>query len=788
MQKIIIAIFFVLMPVIAYCQYQVSGVITDFQNSNSIPNATIINVNTKKGVISDINGKYIFNLPKGKHKLYVSYTGYETLFLNFSLTADTIINLKLNFSQKQLDAVVISAKRENERITNDITGMASLSIEEIKNIPAFLGEIDVIKAMQLLPGVTSASEGSSGISIRGGSPDQNLILMDGAKIYNASHAMGFFPLFNYDALDNVTLYKGDIPIDQGGRLSSMIDIEMKDGDKQKYNVVGGIGLLSARLTVDGPIIKDKMSFLVSGRRSWFDLFLPLAKDEFIKDTRMYFWDLSGKISYDINKKNRISISSYAGNDVADIGAAGMRATYGNRLVSFNWIHNFNEKWYSKLSANYVKYIVGMGIESGDIEINMDANIQDMGLKYDVSYLPNKNHHIEFGYQSSFYIFEPGDMEQIIKSSDSEMVVDSTGEFVNLSTKMTLPRMYGLENALYIGNTQKVGKHLSLRYGLRASSFSNIGPDKVYTFNDNYYVTDTNTYGKGDFYHTSWALEPRIGVNVIINNANSIKFNYSRTAQYVQLAQNTAAGLPQDRWFPSNPNIKPQIADMFALGYFRNWADNEWETSIEVYYKILHNVIDFKDHASLMVNDLMYGDLRTGKGWATGGEILIKRTKGIVTGWVSYTLSRSMRTIEGINDGRPYLSPFDRTHNFAITLNYNITKRLQLGATWVYYTGTPYTVPVGKAEVEGTIIPVYSDRNAFRMPDYHRLDIGLTIRPKEKPTRKWDYDFNISIYNVYNRANAWTIAFKNDPDNPNETYAEMSYLFGLIPSFTFNFRF
>jgi hypothetical protein len=763
----------------------IKGCVQDSSTSEPLSYAIVSVIAENIAVHTDDKGMFELSLPTKQHELTITYLGYKkrTITISSPQTSPLVCNLESDpFSLK---SVTVYGKSKVNQINRTLSGGDVMNMKMIRRIPAFLGEVDIIKAMQLLPGVTSTSEGSSGFSVRGGAPDQNLVMLEHAPIFSTSHAMGFFPLFNNDAIEKVTIYKGDIPVEYGSRLSSILDIELKDGSMTDYSIKGGIGMLSTRISVDGPIIKDKLSFLVSGRRSYFDLFLPLASEPELKSTRMYFWDLSGKLTYKMNNNNRLTFSSYGSNDVMDMGTMGMRASYGNRLTSLEWEHDFNDKLHAKLSLNYIKYICNMDIKSGELGISSAIGMENAGIKYDFDYKTNENHNLSFGYQGTLHMFEPGDFTQSVGGG---LITDANGNPLDVSYSEFLPRMYGIENALYIGNRQKLTPRLSLQYGLRTSSFSNIGDDNVFYYDKDYAVADSIQYGKGEIYHTDWSFEPRIGVDFSINDNNSIKFNYSRTTQYVQLAQNSAAGLPQDRWFSSNPNIKPQMANMFTLSYFRDLFDDSWEFSTELYYKDLHNVIDFKDHASLMVNEKMYGELRTGTGKAYGAEFLIKRTKGALNGWISYTLSRATRKINTINDGRSYLAPYDRPHNLSVVLNYEINDRLDLAATWVYYTGTPYTVPVGKAEVEGLIIPIYSDRNAFRLPDYHRMDLSLNIRPKKESKNRGKYDFNVSVYNVYNRANAWYITYKTDEDNPKKTYAELSYLFGFIPSVTYNFYF
>ena len=768
-----------------YSQNIIKGRVQDNLNVEPLAYAVVSVESTKLAVQTDSKGMFELNLPTKKHQITVTHLGYKTQTFAVKAPLTTPLICSIESDSYSLESVTVYGKSKVNQITRTSLGGDAMNMEMIRRIPAFLGEVDIIKAMQLLPGVTSTSEGSSGFSVRGGAPDQNLVMLEHAPILSTSHAMGFFPLFNNDAIEKVTIYKGDIPVKYGNRLSSILDIELKDGNMTDISVNGGIGVLSTRISVDGPIVDNKLSFLVSGRRSYFDLFLPLAPDEAMKTTRMYFWDLSGKLTYDINADNRLSLSSYASNDVMDMGMMGMRATYGNRLTTMSWERTHNQKLKSELSANYIKYICNMDIESGELALNSSIGMENVGLKYDFTYKPNENHELSFGYQGTLHMFEPGDFTQTIGGG---LITDENGDPVDMGMSVFLPRMYGVENALYIGNRQKINSRVSIQYGVRASTFSNVGSDKVFYFDQNFAVSDSTKFSKGEVYHTDWSLEPRAGVDFTINKNNSLRFNYARTTQYVQLAQNSAAGLPQDRWFSSNPNIKPQMANMYTIGYFADLFDDSWEASVELYYKDLYNVIDFKDYANLMVNEQMYGELRTGSGKAYGAEFLLKRTKGPLTGWISYTLARATRKIDGINEGRTYLAPYDRTHNLSIVLNYEINDRLDLAATWVYYTGTPYTVPIGKAEVEGLIVPIYSDRNAFRLPSYHRMDLSLNIRPKKESKYRGRYDFNVSIYNLYNRANPWYVTYKTEKDNPKVTYAEMSYLYGFIPSLTFNFYF
>lgn len=751
----------------------ISGSIKDASNGEQLLGATVLVKELKTGTATNMYGFYSLSLIPGKYTLVFSYIGYQSVEKTIELKSNLTLNIELKSAQNELQGVVITEKRSNENVTKNEMSVVRMDAKTIRQIPAFMGEVDIIKAMQLLPGVQTTSEGASGFSVRGGSPDQNLILLDEATVYNASHLLGFFSVFNNDAIKDVKIYKGDIPMNYGGRLSSVLDVRMNDGNDKHFEGTGGIGNISSRLTLEGPLLKDKTSFILSGRRTYFDLFLPLSSDEKIRDNTLYFYDFNAKIAHTINENNRIYLSGYFGRDVFNNNFS--RLNSGNQTFTLRWNHLFSKKIFSNFMFIYSKYDYYLGTPDGEAySFDWRSKMRDYGFKSDFTLYANPNNTVKFGVSSIYHIFEPGSA----KGTGSQ-------SFFN---EFTVPSSYALENGIYIGNDQKVNDKLTLKYGLRVSMFNNVGPATIYNYNNNFEAIDSTVYKSGDFYKTYAGLEPRFGISYTINDKSSVKASYSRTNQYIQLAQNSTSGTPLDVWFPSSPNVKPQISDQIALGYFRNFLGNYIETSVEVYYKTMQNSIDFKDHAELLLNEKLEGELRYGKSSSKGLEVLVKIPEGRLNGWISYTLSKTDRNFADINNGKTYLAYYDKPHNMSVVLNYEISKRTSLSSTWIYYTGAPVTFPTGRAEIGGKIVPIYSERNAYRMPDYHRLDLSLTIKGKQKPNKKWSHEWNFTIYNAYGRKNAWTINFVQDKDNPSVTYAEKTYLFSIIPAVTYNFKF
>jgi len=752
-------------------KYTVIGKVSDKNDGESLVGATVYIKEMKTGTTTDQYGRFSLTLPQGTYNLVFSFIGYTSYSREIKLDKDFSLKIELSTEQKELQEVVVKSDRTDQNVVKPEMSVFKMDIHTIQKIPALMGEVDVIKAIQLLPGVQSVSEGSSGYSVRGGAPDQNLILLDEATVYNASHLMGFFSVFNNDAVKDVKLYKGDIPANYGGRLASVLDVRMDEGDSKGFEVNGGIGIIASRLTVEGPIKKERCSFIVSGRRTYADLFLPLSSNKALQNNRLYFYDINAKINYVINDNNQVFLSGYFGRDVFSNQFS--RMSWGNGTGTFRWNHVFSKKLFFNFTAVYSDYRYLLGTPSGATNsFDWNADLRDLGIKGDFSWYLNTNNTLHIGGAVTYHMINPGKAS----GTGSETVF----------TTIQVPKNYSIESGVYATNEQKFGTHLVATYGLRLSLFQNIGPGTVYHYTPTHVAIDSSVYKTGVIYNTYGGIEPRIGLMYQFNEKSSVKTSYARTYQYLQLAQNSSAGTPLDIWFPASPNIKPQIGDQVALGYFRNFRRNTIETSVEVYYKWMQNVIDFKNFAQLLLVDTLEGQVRTGKGYSYGIEFLVRLNEKIVSGWVSYTYSRSFRQIPEIQ-ANPYPAPYDKPNNISVVLNFQLAKRWSISANWVYATGAPVTFPTGRATIAGKIIPIYSDRNAYRYPDYHRLDLSVTFASKEKPHRKFTWDLNFSVYNAYDRHNTWSINFVQDNVDPNTTYAEKIYLFGIIPSVTFNFH-
>lgn len=750
-----------------------SGYIRDKTNGELLIGVSVYCTELKTGAVTNVYGFYSFSLAPGKYNIRYSYIGFEGQEMDLQIDKNLTSYVNLQPVESKLGVVVITGKRTDENVRAPEMSMVKMDIKTIRKVPALLGEIDVIKVLQLLPGVQSTSEGATGFSVRGGSSDQNLILLDEATIYNASHLMGFFSVFNNDAIKNVALYKGDMPAAYGGRLSSLLDVRMKDGNAKNFALTGSVGTVSSKLTLEGPLGSERTTYLVSGRRTYADLFLPLAKDESVKDSKLYFYDCNLKLTHVINENNRVYLSGYAGRDIFQNKFAFVG--FGNQTGSLRWNHLFSKKLFFNLSAIFSNYNYELSTPEGNAtSFKWTSKTRDYSARFDFSYYLTNTHTLRFGATSMLHQFKPG-------------TATSTGS-ESAFTDFILPDQHALEHSLYVSDEYKATPKLTLKYGLRFALFQNIGPGTYYNFDNEYNVIDSTVYSKGDIFNTYSSFEPRFAFTYLVNSISSIKGSYSHTAQFITLAQNSTAGTPLDIWFPATPNVKPQLCDQATIGYFRNFNKNMNEVSTEIYYKNYSNVIDFCDHASLLLNPHLEGELRIGKGNAYGIETMVRKDEGKLTGWISYTYSRSFRVVPEINDGNRYNAPYDKPHAVNIVANYEISKRLSVSATWVYATGLPVTFPTGRAVVGNAILPIYSSRNAYRMPAYHRMDLSVTLLGKEKPGKRWHGEWNFSVYNAYNRHNAWSINFINDSADPKITYAEKTYLFAVIPSLTYNFKF
>jgi hypothetical protein len=722
--------------------------------------------------VSDANGDYSIQFEKkGFYTVSASYIGFSEESKKIDLRQDQTVNFFLE-NNLQLDEVLVTSKALNERVKTLTMGVEKLSAAEIKQMPALMGEVDVIKAIQLLPGVQTASEGGSGFSVRGGSPDQNLILIDNTTVYNASHLMGFFSIFNNDVLSGLDLYKGDLPVKYGGRISSLLDVRTKSDPPERFNGIGGIGLISSRLTLEGPV-GERTSWLVGGRRSYADLFLKFSSNEALRKSSIYFYDFNAKMMHRFSNKDIVDISGYYGKD--NFGAEAGDFYYGNGAFSTSWRHICSDILSSRISFHVSKYDYGLESKLEGSRAMWKSSITDYMLRADMTHSISDLWNLTYGLSSVLHRFKPG-YARISTSSEAAAAVEYEVEGSD-----------ALEHGVYLANEQRFSDRLSVKYGARLSAFQNMGKGTVYHYDEDYEATGSTVYKSGEIYHTYVAVEPRLGWVWQLCENSSLKGNYVHNVQFMQLANNSASGSPLDIWFPAGPNIKPQVVDMFSAGYFRNLADNMYETSVEVYYKNQKNVIDFAEHANLMLNKNLESEVRTGKGKAYGAEFMVRKNKGRLTGFVNYTLSRSERTIPEVNRGKTYLSPYDKTHSLNIVANYEWSKKISFSAIWVYATGNPTTYPSGRFEIDGEYFPIYSGRNEYRRPDYHRLDLSFTYIPKPDSKKRWRSEWNVSLYNAYGKKNPWMIMYDQQEDT-GLPYAEMIYLFGIVPSVTYNFKF
>jgi hypothetical protein len=751
----------------------ISGFVKDAADGSMLTGVTVQETGYKTGTSTNTNGFYSVTIPQGSYELQFSYIGYKTFKKRGNSQKNLTLDVSLDPDETKLGEIFVEAKRADANVSKPAMSIVELDAKTIRAVPSLLGEVDLIRVIQLMPGVQTTSEGSTGFSVRGGTADQNLILLDEATVYNASHLMGFFSVFNNDAVENVTLYKGDVPAAYGGRLSSLLDVQMKNGNPKQFGFTGSIGTVSSKLTLEGPLFSDKTTILVAGRRTYADLFLPFAKEEDVRDNKLYFYDLNLKLSQKINENNRLYLSGYRGRDIFKNQFSSI--AFGNETASLRWNHLFSEKLFFNMSLIYSRYKYDLGTpDEGTGSFRWLSELADYSMRFDLTQYISDKHKLRYGTAITNHRLSPGEVSGIGGGSGNS-------EFI-------LPSSLSYESCLYISDDYTISHNLTLKLGLRISAFSNAGPATVYNYDQYYNPTDSSVYEQGRIFHTYARAEPRLAFTYLLNENSSVKGSYSHTAQYLTLAQNSTAGTPLDIWFPASPNVEPQVCDQFAAGYFRNFKKNIYEASAEVYYKDLRKLIDFRDHAQLFLNPYLEGELRIGKGYSYGIETIIRKNEGRLSGWISYTFSRSFRIVPEINNGRRYVSPYDKPNNFNFVFNYEFLKRWVASATWIYATGLPVTFPTGKAVVGNAIIPIYSDRNSYRMEDYHRLDLSVTLKGKVKTGSKWQSEINLSVYNAYNRHNAWAINFVSDPADPYVTYAEKTYLFAIIPALTYTIRF
>ncbi len=767
---ILISLLFISFQGISQQKFTISGTIKSKKTGETIIGASIRLLNQNAGIASNEYGFYAFTLASGDYVLEVSAIGKKNDTISIILDKDIKMNFSLTDADKVLDEVTVRTSRGGRTISGTQMGIEKLSISEIKNIPVLLGEKDVLKTIQLLPGIKSAGEGNAGFFVRGGSADQNQILLDEANVYNATHLLGFFSTFNSDAIKDITVYKGGMPAQYGGRLSSVLDIKMNDGNNQDFNVSGGVGLISAKLNVEGPIQKDKSSFLVTGRRTYIDLFLKASPDSTIKDSKLYFYDLNAKMNYELGEKDKIFISGYFGKDKLGFGEQ-FGINWGNATGTLRWNHIFNKKLFSNTSLIYSNYDYEIQIRSGTNDLTIFSQIRDWNLKQDYQYNLNNKNNLRFGWNTTYHTVRPGEITASQTSS--------------LASKKQQER-YSLESALYFTNNWKATDKLNIAYGARLTAFNVLGKGDFYSLNNKGEIIDTTSFTQGDIVQTYWNLEPRLALGYQFNNSTSIKAAYVRNVQNMHLISNSTSSQPTDKWISSSNNIKPEISDQVSLGYYKNLTGNNYELTVEAYYKNMQNQIDYRDGADVFSNDAIETQLLYGNGRAYGIEMMLRKKTGKLTGWLSYTLSKTERQIDGINNNEWYNARQDRTHDIAIVGMYQLNKKWNLSASWIYYTGDAITFPNGKYIVGGQTAYLYTNRNGYRMPSYHRLDLGATLQLKQ--TKKWSSELAFSLYNAYGRENAYTITFRDNKDNPDKTEAVQTSLFRWIPSVSYNFKF
>tara|TARA_B110000263_G_scaffold115626_1_gene100779 strand:- start:24 stop:2405 length:2382 start_codon:yes stop_codon:yes gene_type:complete len=776
--------------ILAQTNYTISGYVQDNESGENLIGVSIYDKNTFKGTVTNQYGFYSLTLGQGKYDITFSFIGLESVTKNITLSKDVRINISLESNSILTDEVIVTGEKLDKNVTSSNMSQVKIEVNNIKQLPVIFGEVDVLKSAQLLPGITSNGEGSSGLYVRGGGPDQNLILLDEAVVYNASHLFGFFSVFNADAIKDINIIKGGMPAEYGGRLSSVLDITMKDGNNKKYELDGGLGLLSSRLTLQGPIQKNKSSFIISSRRTYIDVLSKPFLNKIDPETGepnafagsgYYFYDLTTKINYRISDKDRLYLSGYFGRDVfsfvnSDNGFA-IEIPWGNATGSLRWNHLFNDKLFMNTSLIFSDYRFEFNLAQSDFEFKIFSGINDWNTKVDFLYQPNQRHTIKFGTNYTYHEFTPGNATG--RAGDVEFAQDE------------IFRQYSNEGAIYFSDDFELSDDIKINAGLRYSSFQHNGD--VSLFN---YIKNDLTLSSDNYRH----IEPRLSLRYKLNTTSSIKAAYTENYQYVHLASTSSVSLPTDLWVPSSSGIKPKFARQYALGYFKNLNDNMYETSLEAYYKEMTNLIEYREGYLPEDNTNSSGDdsFTFGDGESYGIEVLLKKIKGKTTGWIGYTLSKTTRYFDEVNNGIPFPAKYDRRHDLSITATHKLSKSWVLSGVFVYASGNSITLPTERYVIGGDIYTQFTSRNGFRVDPYHRMDIGATYTPSKK-NKKFKSSWNFSIYNVYSRKNPYFIYFAlegldDNEENQNiqngnvEPKAYQVSIFPILPSITWNFNF
>jgi hypothetical protein len=751
-------------------KFSLHGAVRSAKSGESIIGATISVVGTSTATTTNEYGFYSLTLEEGHYSLQFSAIGLRTRQVAVDLAKDSELSVALEEESRELAPVTVTASTTAMSRKAPQMSMERINVQSVRNLPVIFGERDILKTIQLLPGVKSAGEGNSGFYVRGGTADQNLILLDEAPVYNPSHLLGFFSTFNSDAIKNVTLYKGGMPAQYGGRLSSVVDIKMNEGNNQDIDVSGGIGLIASRLMVEGPLQKGRSSFLISGRRTYADLFLRLLGDSSLRRVRLYFYDLNTKVNFKLGGKDQLYLSGYFGRDVlSQKELAGI--DWGNATSTMRWNHLFNEKLFSNTSLIYSNYDYEIITNTEATQYHIRSRIRDWNLKEEVQWYVDNRNTVSFGVNSIYHTIKPG---EISVGTDVGTLSDN------------LQDRYSVESAVYASNSWKASDKWNVSYGLRLSAFSILGEGDYYNVNTDGEVTDTMHYGRGEVVKTYIEPEPRISASYQLSHNSALKVSYTRNTQNLHLLSSSTSASPTDKWVANTNIIKPEKADQMAAGYYRTLSDPRYELSVEAYYKTMQNVIDYRNGAEIFTNDPIETQLLFGKGRAYGVEWLLKKKTGRLNGWISYTLSKTERRIDGINNNEWYNARQDRTHDIAIVGMYELNSKWILSANWIYYTGDAVTYPSAKYRVDDQVYFYFSERNGYRMPNYHRLDLGATRQFKKRD--KFSSELTFSLFNAYGHANAYQVSFRESKTDPSKTEAVQTSLFTFVPSISYNFKF
>jgi hypothetical protein len=792
MKKLLSAVLFGLWALTLFAQpeapdpedgkFTISGYVKDASTGEELIYATVTDLKSGEGATTNLYGFYSLSLPEGEYNLEFAYLGYETLTRKVSLKSSLELNIELPILSNQLQEVTVTDESERESVERVAMSRIDIEIEELKKMPALLGEPDVIKTVQTLPGVTSAGEGTSAFFVRGGSADQNLVLIDEAPVYDVSHLFGLFSVFNADIVKSAELYKGGIPAKYGGRLSSLLEVTTRDGNAKRFSGSGGIGLLAAKLSLEGPIVEDEMSFIVSARRSYADIFMNASDDI---DASVAFHDYNAKLNWKKDNYNRFFLSVYSGRDVWTFGD-NFQMDWGNQTASFRWNHLFSDKMFSNLTLVYSDFDYALEDTDEADGLSWRANQREISLKEDVSWFVNPNLSVQFGYQGIYRRFTPG----VIRPNSPESIFKET----------RLPKNFALEHGLYAGADWQLSDRLSVQAGVRLSAFQHMGSATIYEYADpenteNIEVIDSTMYNSWEVVKSYFNPEPRFAARYLLGEDNSMKFSYNRMVQYVHLLSNSTVPIPFNTWAPSSVYLEPQIADQVALGYFHTLDKGMYDFSMEAFYKKSTGITGFADNAHLFFNPHLSTEFRQGEGEAYGLEFFVQKNKGDVRGFVSYTLSKAETSIPTVNNDEVFPANHDRRHNLNMALVYDFSRLWSLGANFTYATGRPITLPAGKYEYDGYQVNLYTERNAYRLPDFHRLDLSATFEPGKLKDKRFKSTFSFGLYNAYNRKNPFTIytRVKQDDDgniigDGTEKEARLVYLFGALPYFNWNFSF